>query len=34
MGFTLAAGAAHITAALVGGRNPAIDLEGLRIRRH
>ena len=34
MGFTLAAGAAHITAALVCGRNPAIDLEGLRIRRH
>jgi D-amino-acid dehydrogenase len=34
MGFTLAAGAAHITAALVGGRNPAIDLEGLRIQRH
>jgi D-amino-acid dehydrogenase len=34
MGFTLAAGAAHITAAMVCGRNPAIDLEGLRIRRH
>jgi D-amino-acid dehydrogenase len=34
MGFTLAAGAGHITAAMVCGRNPAIDLEGLRIRRH
>ena len=34
MGFTLAAGAARITADLVSGHNPAIDLEGLRIRRH
>ena len=34
MGFTLAAGAARITADMVCGRNPAIDLEGLRIRRH
>jgi D-amino-acid dehydrogenase len=34
MGFALAAGAARITADLVGGHAPAIDLEGLRIRRH
>ena len=34
MGFTLAAGAAHITCDLVCGRNPPIDLEGLRIQRH
>ena len=34
MGFTLAAGAGHITADLVCGRNPGIDLEGLRIHRH
>ena len=34
MGFTLAAGAGRITADLVCGRNPDIDLEGLRIRRH
>jgi D-amino-acid dehydrogenase len=34
MGFALAAGAAQITCDLVCGRNPAIDLEGLRIRRH
>jgi D-amino-acid dehydrogenase len=34
MGFAMAAGAARITADLVGGHSPAIDLEGLRIRRH
>jgi D-amino-acid dehydrogenase len=34
MGFTMAAGAARITADLVCGRSPGIDLEGLRIRRH
>ena len=34
MGFTMAAGAARISADLVCGRNPGIDLEGLRIRRH
>lgn len=34
MGFALAAGAGSITADLVSGRNAAIDLEGLRIRRH
>jgi len=34
MGFAMAAGAARITADLVGGHTPAIDLEGLRIRRH
>jgi D-amino-acid dehydrogenase len=34
MGFALAAGAARITADLVCGHNPAIDLDGLRIRRH
>jgi D-amino-acid dehydrogenase len=34
MGFTMAAGAARITADLVSGKPPAIDLEGLRIRRH
>jgi D-amino-acid dehydrogenase len=34
MGFAMAAGAARITADQVCGRNPAIDLEGLRIRRH
>jgi D-amino-acid dehydrogenase len=34
MGFTMAAGAGRITADLVCGRTPAIDLEGLRIRRH
>lgn len=34
MGFTMAAGAARITADLVSGQTPAIDLEGLRIRRH
>lgn len=34
MGFAMAAGAARITADQVSGRNPAIDLEGLRIRRH
>jgi D-amino-acid dehydrogenase len=34
MGFTMAAGAGRITADLVSGRTPAIDLEGLRIRRH
>jgi D-amino-acid dehydrogenase len=34
MGFAMAAGAARITADLVSARNPAIDLEGLRIRRH
>jgi D-amino-acid dehydrogenase len=34
MGFTMAAGAARITADLVSAKPPAIDLEGLRIRRH
>ena len=34
MGFTMAAGAGRITADLVSGRAPGIDLEGLRIRRH
>lgn len=34
MGFSMAAGAGRITADLVCGRTPAIDLEGLRIRRH
>jgi len=34
MGFAMAAGAARITADLVGGQTPPIDLEGLRIRRH
>lgn len=34
MGFTMAAGAGRITADLVSGRSPGIDLEGLRIRRH
>jgi D-amino-acid dehydrogenase len=34
MGFALAAGAGRITADLVSGNPPAIDLEGLRIRRH
>jgi D-amino-acid dehydrogenase len=34
MGFTMAAGAGRITADLVCGQTPAIDLEGLRIRRH
>jgi D-amino-acid dehydrogenase len=34
MGFALAAGAARITADLVCGQTPPIDLEGLRIRRH
>lgn len=34
MGFALAAGAARITADLVCGRSPEIDLAGLRIRRH
>jgi D-amino-acid dehydrogenase len=34
MGFAMAAGAGRITADLVGGRPAAIDLEGLRIRRH
>jgi D-amino-acid dehydrogenase len=34
MGFALAAGAGRITADLVCGNAPAIDLEGLRIRRH
>ena len=34
MGFAMAAGAARITADMVCGHNPAIDLEGLRIRRH
>jgi D-amino-acid dehydrogenase len=33
MGWALAAGGAHITADLVAGRTPAIDLEGLRVRR-
>jgi len=34
MGFAMAAGAGRITADLVSGRPGAIDLEGLRIRRH
>jgi len=34
MGFAMAAGAGRITAQLVSGEPPAIDLEGLRIRRH
>jgi len=34
MGFAMAAGAARITAELVSGRTPPIDLEGLRIQRH
>jgi D-amino-acid dehydrogenase len=34
MGFTMAAGAARITADLVSGHSPPIDLEGLKIRRH
>jgi len=34
MGFAMAAGAARITAELVSGRTPPIDLEGLHIRRH
>jgi D-amino-acid dehydrogenase len=34
MGFTMAAGAGRITADLVCGQTPAINLEGLRIRRH
>ena len=34
MGFAMAAGAGRITADLVSGETPAIDLEGLRIRRH
>ena len=34
MGFTMAAGAGRITADLVSGHGPGIDLEGLRIRRH
>ena len=34
MGFTFAAGAGRITADMVCGRNPEIDLSGLRIRRH
>jgi D-amino-acid dehydrogenase len=34
MGFTMAAAAGRITADLVSGRTPAIDLEGLRILRH
>jgi D-amino-acid dehydrogenase len=33
MGWAMAAGAARITADLVGGRTPEISLEGLRIRR-
>lgn len=33
MGWAMAAGAARITADLVGGREPEISLEGLRIRR-
>jgi D-amino-acid dehydrogenase len=32
MGWTMAAGAAQITADLVAGRTPAIDLEGFRVR--
>jgi D-amino-acid dehydrogenase len=34
MGFTMAAAAGRITADLVSGRTPPIDLEGLRILRH
>ena len=34
MGFAMAAGAGRITADLVCGHGPPIDLEGLRIRRH
>jgi D-amino-acid dehydrogenase len=34
MGFAMAAGAGRVTAELVCGRTPPIDLEGLRIRRH
>jgi D-amino-acid dehydrogenase len=34
MGFAMAAGAGRITADLVCGRAAAIDLEGLKIRRH
>ena len=34
MGFAMAAGSGRITADLVSGRTPAINLEGLRIRRH
>lgn len=34
MGFAMAAGAGRITADLVSGRTPAINLEGLHIRRH
>jgi D-amino-acid dehydrogenase len=34
MGFAMAAGAGCITADLVSGRSAAIDLDGLRIRRH
>jgi D-amino-acid dehydrogenase len=34
MGFAMAAGAGRITADLVSGQGPPIDLEGLRIRRH
>ena len=34
MGFALCAGAGRITADLVSGEAPAIDLEGLRMRRH
>ena len=34
MGFAMCAGAARITAELVCGNAPPIDLEGLRIRRH
>ena len=34
MGFTLAAGAGRITADLVSGQGPPIDLQGLHIRRH
>jgi D-amino-acid dehydrogenase len=33
MGWAMAAGGARITADLVAGRKPEIDLEGLRIRR-
>lgn len=33
IGWTMAAGGARITADLVAGRSPGIDLEGLRIRR-
>jgi D-amino-acid dehydrogenase len=34
MGFAMAAGAGRITADLVSGRTPVINLEGLHIRRH